>query len=164
MHTLGYPFRPWTEGKSLADGPSIRAYIEDTAKHFGITDHIRLEHRVVSADWSSEDARWTVQVERADTGEILDLTCGFLFSCTGYYRYDHGHTPELPGIEDFRGRVVHPQLWPDDVDVTGQHVVVIGSGATAMTLVPALAESAAEVVMLQRSPTARRRGRAFGSG
>lgn len=153
MHTLGYPFRPWTEGKSLADGPSIRAYIEDTAKHFGITDHIRLEHRVVSADWSSEDARWTVQVERADTGEILDLTCGFLFSCTGYYRYDHGHTPELPGIEDFRGRVVHPQLWPDDVDVTGQHVVVIGSGATAMTLVPALAESAAEVVMLQRSPT-----------
>jgi cation diffusion facilitator CzcD-associated flavoprotein CzcO len=153
MHTLGYPFRPWLDGKALADGPAILKYIEDTAAEFGVTERVRLHHRVVSADWSGAQARWTVEVERTDSGERITLTCGFLFSCTGYYRYDHGHEPEIAGREDFLGAVVHPQHWPADLDVAGRQVIVLGSGATAITLVPALAASAAHVVMLQRSPT-----------
>jgi len=153
MHTLGYPFRPWLEGQSLADGPSILRYIQDTARAYAVDERVRVHHRVVAANWSSDDALWTVEVERTDTGERLTFTCGFLFSCTGYYRYDRGYTPDIPGLAAFEGPVVHPQLWPDDLDVTGRRVVVIGSGATAMTLVPALAEVASEVVMLQRSPT-----------
>ncbi len=153
MHTLGYPFRPWLEGRAIADGPSIRTYVEDTAHELGAASHIRLHHRVITAEWSSELARWTVDVERTDTDETLTVTCGFLFACTGYYRYDHGYSPGFPHQDTFRGRVVHPQLWPEDLDVTGARVVVIGSGATAMTLVPALAATAAHVVMLQRSPT-----------
>jgi cation diffusion facilitator CzcD-associated flavoprotein CzcO len=153
MHTLGYRFRPWTEAKSIADGPSILRYVRQTARDAGIDAKIRLHHRVVSAEWSSDDARWTVEAARSDTGETVRLTCGFLFVCSGYYRYDEGYSPEFPGIERFAGRVVHPQHWPDDLEFAGKRVVVIGSGAAAMTLVPALAETAAQVTMLQRSPT-----------
>ncbi len=153
MHTLGYRFRPWTEAKSIADGPAILRYVRQTARDAGIDERIRFHHRVVSAEWSTADARWTVEAERSDTGETARLTCDFLFVCSGYYRYDEGYSPELPGMERFSGRVVHPQHWPDDLDCAGKRVVVIGSGATAMTLVPALAEEAAQVTMLQRSPT-----------
>ena len=153
MHTLGYPFRPWTAGKALADGPSILEYVEDTARELGVDRRVRLHHRVTNASWSSEDSRWTVTAERTDTGETVELTCGFLYSCTGYYRYDHGYEPDLPGRADFAGTVVHPQLWPAGLNVTGKRVVVIGSGATAVTLVPALAQAAEHVTMLQRSPT-----------
>jgi cation diffusion facilitator CzcD-associated flavoprotein CzcO len=153
MHTLGYRFRPWTEAKSIADGPAILEYVRATASEGGIDANIRLGHRVLAADWSSADARWTVTAERSDNGEAVLLTCGFLFMCSGYYRYDQGYTPEFPGLERFGGEVIHPQHWPEDAECAGKRVVVIGSGATAMTLVPALAEEAAKVTMLQRSPT-----------
>jgi monooxygenase len=153
MHTLGYRFRPWTEAKSIADGPSILRYVRQTARDAGIDERIRFRHRVVSAEWSTADCRWTVEAVRADTGEAVRFTCGFLFVCSGYYRYDEGYSPQFPGMESFSGRVVHPQHWPEDLDYAGKRVVVIGSGATAMTLVPALAERAARVTMLQRSPT-----------
>ena len=153
MHTLGYRFRPWTDSKSIAEGPKILRYIEDTAREGGIDRHIRLNHRVAAASWSSEEARWTVEAERTDTGETVVLTCDFLFANSGYYRYDEGFTPEFPGVESFGGQVVHPQHWPEDLDYAGKRVVVIGSGATAVTLVPAMAQAAAQVTMLQRSPT-----------
>ncbi|MEV5752408.1 NAD(P)/FAD-dependent oxidoreductase [Actinoallomurus sp. NPDC052308] len=151
MHTLGYRFRPWGRAKAIADGASILRYIRDTAAEAGVDRHIRFGHRVVSAEWSSEEARWTV--EAVHDGAPVRLTCGFLYSCSGYYRYDAGHMPEFPGVERFGGTVVHPQHWPEDLDYTGKKVVVIGSGATAVTLVPAMAEQAAHVTMLQRSPT-----------
>jgi cation diffusion facilitator CzcD-associated flavoprotein CzcO len=153
MFTLGYSFRPWKEAKAIADGPSILTYIRDTARDYGIEDKIRFHHRVVRADWSSGDARWTVTAERTDTGQRVRFTCGFLFTCTGYYRYDEGFTPHFDGTERFRGEIIHPQHWPEDLDYSGKRVVVIGSGATAVTLVPAMAERAAHVTMLQRSPT-----------
>jgi monooxygenase len=153
MHTLGYRFRPWTEAKSIADGASILRYVRATASEAGIDRQIRFRHRVVNAEWSSADARWTVEAERTDTGETVSLTCGFLFMNSGYYRYDQGYTPDFPGLDSFSGRVVHPQHWPEDLDYSGKRVVVIGSGATAMTLVPAMAKDAAQVTMLQRSPT-----------
>jgi cation diffusion facilitator CzcD-associated flavoprotein CzcO len=153
MHTLGYRFRPWTEAKTIADGPSILSYVRQTASDAGIDRKIRFHHRVVSADWSSADSRWTVEAECSDSGETVQLTCGFLFVCSGYYRYDEGYTPEFPGLDCFGGQVVHPQHWPEDIDYAGKRVVVIGSGATAMTLVPSLAEQAEKVTMLQRSPT-----------
>ena len=153
MHTLGYSFRPWDGEKSIADGDSILQYIKDTAAEAGVDRHIRYNHRVTAANWSSEDARWHVTAERADTGETLSLTAGFVFGCSGYYRYDHGYLPDFAGMEDFAGTIVHPQAWPEDLDCTGKRVVVIGSGATAVTLVPALARSAVHVTMLQRSPT-----------
>lgn len=153
MFTLGYPFRPWNGEKSIADGADILQYIKDTASDEGIDEHIRFRHRVVAASWSSEEARWTLTVERGDTGGTEQLTCGFLFTCTGYYRYDHGYQPDFAGLDDYRGTVVHPQQWPDDLDYDGKRVVVIGSGATAITLVPSLAERAGHVTMLQRSPT-----------
>ncbi len=153
MHTLGYRFRPWTEAKSIADGPSILRYVRETAHDGGIERNVRLRHRVVNAEWSSADARWTVEAERTDTGEAVALTCGFLSVCSGYYRYDEGYTPEFPGIDRFSGQVAHPQHWPEDLDYAGKRVVVIGSGATAMTLVPAMAKEATQVTMLQRSPT-----------
>ena len=156
MYTLGYSFRPWEDAKSIADGDSILRYIATTARDHGVDRAIRFHHRVVRAEWSSADARWSVEARRTDTGEAVRLTCGFLFSCTGYYRYDEGYTPEFPGLERFGGPVVHPQHWPEDLDCTGRRVVVIGSGATAVTLVPALAEQAEHVTMLQRSPTLRR--------
>ncbi|MFG1954404.1 flavin-containing monooxygenase [Micromonospora sp. NPDC048830] len=153
MFTLGYSFKPWTDPKAIADGDSIRDYVRRTAREYGVTGHIRFHHRVLRAEWDSGTARWTVRARRDDTGEDVALTCGFLFVCAGYYRYDAGYTPDLPGVDAYEGRLVHPQHWPADLDHTGRRVVVIGSGATAVTLVPALAERAAHVTMLQRSPT-----------
>jgi cation diffusion facilitator CzcD-associated flavoprotein CzcO len=156
MLTMGYSFRPWTQPKTISDGSAIRAYIEDTARESGIAGKIRFRHRVVRAAWSSAGACWTVDaIRRDDAGreEPVRFTAGFLCSCAGYYRYDAGYTPEFPGRERFAGRVVHPQQWPDDLDTRGQRVVIIGSGATAITLLPHLAKTAAHVTMLQRSPT-----------
>jgi monooxygenase len=151
MFTLGYRFRPWVGRKSLADGPSILRYVRETARDFGVDEHIRYNHRVVRAEWSTADSQWTVYAETA--GETVVFTCGFLFCCGGYYRYDEGYTPRFTGIEDYEGQVVHPQHWPHDLDYAGKRVVVIGSGATAVTLVPAMAPEAGHVTMLQRSPT-----------
>ena len=153
MYTLGYSFRPWEDGKAIADGPAIRSYVRETARDHGVEDAIRFHHRVVHAEWSSEDARWTVEAERTDTGRTVSLTCSFLYGCTGYYRYDQGYLPDFEGTERFKGTVVHPQHWPEGLDYAGKRVVVIGSGATAVTLVPAMAEKAAHVTMLQRSPS-----------
>jgi cation diffusion facilitator CzcD-associated flavoprotein CzcO len=151
MYTLGYRFRPWTQAKAIAGGPSILSYVRETAAEAGIGEHIRFGHRVIGASWSSAAAQWTVQaVHGTDT---VTMTCGFLLMCSGYYQYDQGYLPSLAGIGDFGGQVVHPQHWPADLDYTGQQVVVIGSGATAVTLVPALAQTAGHVTMLQRSPT-----------
>jgi cation diffusion facilitator CzcD-associated flavoprotein CzcO len=148
MYTLGYRFRPWTDARSIADGPSILRYVRETAEAYGVEDNIRYRQRVVSASWSSDAARWTV---RTETGDVY--TCGFLWCCSGYYRYDAGYSPDFEGVDSFAGTVVHPQHWPADLDVSGRRVVVIGSGATAVTLVPSLAEAGAHVTMLQRSPT-----------
>jgi monooxygenase len=153
MFTLGYSFRPWAGEMSIADGASIRQYIGDTAREHGVDRRIRYHHRVVSASWSTPDARWTVRAERTDTAETVRLRCRFLLMCTGYYRYDRGHRPEFPGLQDFQGVLVHPQQWPEDLDYAGRRVVVIGSGATAVTLVPALARDAEHVTMLQRTPS-----------
>jgi monooxygenase len=153
MYTLGFPFRPWDSDKSIADGTSIREYVEATARDYGIDAKIRFHHKVIRADWSSEDQRWTVEAERADTGGTARFTCSFLFICSGYYRYDKGYTPQFPGVDQFAGQVVHPQFWSPDIDYEGKRVIVVGSGATAVTLVPALAEQAEHVTMLQRSPS-----------
>ncbi|WFE40438.1 NAD(P)/FAD-dependent oxidoreductase [Micromonospora sp. WMMD998] len=153
MYTLGYSFKPWTDPKAIADGESIRRYVRQTAREYDVQRHIRFHHRVVRAEWDSATARWTVHAHRDDTGEDTTLTCAFLFANSGYYRYDEGYTPRLPGVEGYAGTLVHPQHWPPRLDVTGRRVVVIGSGATAVTLVPAMAERAAHVTMLQRSPT-----------
>ncbi len=156
MYTLGYRFRPWQNAKAIADGPSIKAYIEDTAREAGIDQHIRFQHRLVRAEWSSERARWTVTLEAGSVRTPVQISARFLFSCAGYYDYAQGYTPDWPGLADFAGRVVHPQQWPEGLDYAGKRVVVIGSGATAVTLVPAMAMgkgAAAHVTMLQRSPT-----------
>src|SRR5688500_12068418 len=153
MYTLGYRFKPWTHPKAIADGPSILGYIRETASENGIDRKIRFGHKVVGASWSTPDAMWSVDVERVATGERLRLTCNFLFLCSGYYRYDAGHLPQFAGADRFQGRVVHPQKWTPDIDYAGKRVVVIGSGATAVTLVPEMAKTAAHVTMLQRSPT-----------
>ncbi len=152
MFTFGYAFEPWTANKALADGPSIREYVQRTARKHGVDAHVRFGHKVTRLSWSSGDAAWTIEVTRSD-GTTTRILAGFVWMCTGYYRYDAGHTPEFPGRERFRGRVVHPQLWPEDLDYTGQRVVVIGSGATAVTLVPAMTDRAEHVTMLQRSPS-----------
>jgi monooxygenase len=151
MFTLGYSFKPWTEVKALADGPSILRYIRETAREEDIESKIRLKHKVVAASWSTPDARWTLEVDVA--GERKTLTCNFLWMCAGYYSYTEAYTPDFPGRDRFRGEIVHPQFWTDQVDYANKRVVVIGSGATAVTLVPELAKKAAHVVMLQRSPT-----------
>lgn len=153
MFTLGFSFRPWRGEKIIADGASIHDYIKATVDENDLEKHIRLGHRVLRAEWSTADARWRVSAELAGSGERVELTCSFLFACTGYYRYDHGYLPEFEDIDRFDGTIVHPQAWPEDLDVRGRRVVVIGSGATAVTLVPALATRAAHVTMLQRSPT-----------
>jgi monooxygenase len=153
MYTLGYSFRPWTTPKAIADGPSILSYIRETAEAYGIDRRIRYRRRVERAVWSSERGRWTVEARDTATGELVRYSARFLFVCSGYYDYDEGYTPDFPGRERFRGRIVHPQKWTPDVDYTGKRVVVIGSGATAVTLVPELAKQAAHVTMLQRSPT-----------
>jgi monooxygenase len=153
MFTLGFAFRPWTSAKAIADGPAILEYIRDTAREYDLERRIRFRHRVIRADWSSADGRWTVDAERTDTNEVVQLSCSFLFSCTGYYRYDEGHAPSFDGMDQFAGPIVHPQRWPDDLDYEGKRVVVIGSGATAVTIVPAMTDKAAHVTMVQRSPS-----------
>lgn len=153
MYTMGYIFKPWLGDKALADGDSIRNYICDAATENKISGRIRTGHRVQAANWSSEHACWQVDILVTATGEIEQVECGFLYLCTGYYDYDKPHAPEFEGSENFAGTIVHPQHWPRDFDYTDKKVVVIGSGATAVTLVPAMADKAAHVTMLQRTPT-----------
>ena len=153
MHTLGFSFKPWTEAKSIADGPSILKYLKETVAQFGIDQHIRYGQLVTRAEWSSDDATWTVTSTDKHTGASKTIECSFLFMCSGYYSYKKGHTPEFAGRERFTGTIVHPQEWPLNLDYAGKRVVVIGSGATAVTIVPSMAENAAHVTMLQRSPT-----------
>ena len=153
MYTLGYRFRPWRDARAIADGPAILKYIRETAADYGVDNAIRYHHRVRRASWSSHDARWTVEAEIGPEKTVVQLTCNFLYLCTGYYDYESGYTPEWPGIARFRGTIVHPQKWPEDLDYAGKRIVVIGSGATAITLVPAMAQRAAHVTMVQRSPS-----------
>jgi cation diffusion facilitator CzcD-associated flavoprotein CzcO len=153
MYTLGYKFRPWRGTKVLADGPSIRAYVEETADEYGVTPNIRFRQKVVNASWSTEDGLWTVEALDETTGEFATYTSRFLIGSTGYYNYDAGYRPEFPGEDRFGGLLVHPQHWPEDLEYAGKRVVVIGSGATAITLVPEMAKTAGHVTMLQRSPT-----------
>lgn len=153
MYTLGYRFRPWRDNKAMADGPAILKYIRETAAEYNVEKAIRYNHRVRRISWSPDQERWTVEAETESDKSVVQLTCNFLYLCTGYYDYDSGYTPEWPGVERFRGAIVHPQKWPNDLDYAGKRIVVIGSGATAVTLVPAMAEHAAHVTMLQRSPS-----------
>ncbi|MBV9212787.1 MAG: NAD(P)/FAD-dependent oxidoreductase [Actinobacteria bacterium] len=153
MYTLGFRFHPWPDAQAIADGPAIRNYVRETAHNYGIDENIRFRQRVTRADWSSDERRWTVETERTDTRETNSMTCDFLFFCSGYYRYDEGFTPRFEGTDRFQGQIVHPQHWPEDLDYAGKRVVVIGSGATAVTLVPAMAKTAGHVTMLQRSPS-----------
>jgi monooxygenase len=152
MFTLGFRFKPWTSEKAIADGPSIMSYLKETVAEHGIEKNIRYRHKVVAADWSDADNQWTLRVDR--DGEEVEINCSFLLACSGYYNYDKGYTPEFAGADDFQGTIVHPQHWPEDLDYAGKKIVVIGSGATAVTLIPALADSGAgHVTMLQRSPS-----------
>ena len=151
MHTLGYSFKPWTDAKAIADGPSILEYLRETAEENGIDHHMRFNHLVTTADWSSDDATWSLTVDH--NGDALTYTCNFLFMCAGYYSYKGGYTPEFEGRERFGGEIVHPQQWPEDLDFEDKRVIVVGSGATAMTLIPAMADKTAHITMLQRSPT-----------
>lgn len=153
MFTLGYSFRPWSDQKAIADGPSILRYIRETSTEYDLDKEIRYEQRVRRAEWSSETSKWTVEVGVSPQQETILLTCGFLYLCTGYYEYEQGYTPVWPGFDEYRGTIIHPQKWPDDLDYTDKNILVIGSGATAVTLVPAMAETAEHVTMLQRSPT-----------
>ena len=153
MHTLGYSFKPWTQAKAIADGPSIRSYVRETADENGIAEHIRFHNRVKAASWSSADATWTVTIENGETGARETLTCSVLSMCSGYYSYDEGFTPKFNGLEKFQGTLIHPQKWPEDLDYAGKKIAVIGSGATAMTLIPAMTDKADHVTMVQRSPT-----------
>ncbi len=153
IHTLGFGFKPWKGERSLADGDSILAYVREAAAEAGVDRRIRFDHRVTRVEWSPADSHWEVEAERSDTGETVRLTCGFVWSCSGYFAYDEGYLPEFEGIERFAGRIAHPHRWPEDLEYAGKRVVVIGSGATAVSLVPALAEKAEHVTMLQRSPS-----------
>lgn len=153
MYTLGYAFRPWTSPKAIADGESILKYIRDTAKEEGIEKNIRYKHKIIASNWSSQKQQWTIDVEQTDTKEIIQFTCNFLLMCSGYYNYDHGYTPEFKGRNSFQGQIIHPQKWTSDIDYADKKIIVIGSGATAVTLVPELSKKAAKVIMLQRSPT-----------
>jgi monooxygenase len=153
MYTFGYSFRPWQSNAAIADGASILSYIRETAALYGIDRNIRFRHHVKSVSWSSAEAIWSVEADRGDEREPVRFTCNFLIGCTGYYDYAAGYMPEFAGVEKFRGDIIHPQKWPDDLDYAGKRVVVIGSGATAVTIIPAIAEAAAHVTMLQRSPT-----------
>lgn len=153
MFTFGFKFRPWIGDKVLADGPSIKEYVTDTAKEYGVYDKIHFGRKIISANWSSEHAQWTLEAEDESTGDKHSFTCNFVVPCTGYYNYDTGYMPDYAGVEDFKGQLIHPQHWPEDLDYAGKKVVVIGSGATAVTVVPAMTDKAAKVTMLQRSPT-----------
>lgn len=152
MSTLGYSFRPWSRDDVIVRGGDVRDYICDTADEYGVTEHIRFGHRVVAVDWSTEQARWTVTAIAEATDEPVTVTARFVVGCSGYYSYDHAHVPELPGLADFEGDVLHPQFWDPDHDWHGQRVVIVGSGATAITMAPAMADDAAHVTLLQRSP------------
>ena len=152
MHTLGYDFKPWTDAKAIADGPAILDYVRETARENGLIDHVCFGHRVRTARWDSTEARWTLGVDRKDGGRT-EISGGFLYLCSGYYEYEEGHAPRFEGQENFGGRILHPQFWPESLDYAGKRVVVIGSGATAMTLAPAMAQNGASVTMLQRTPT-----------
>ena len=152
MYTLGYAFKPWTEAKAIADGPAILSYLNETAAEHGIDKHIRFRHHVKQAAWSTERAAWIVTATGPE-GDEVQFSCNFLFMCSGYYNYARGHSPDFAGSADFGGQIVHPQHWPEDLDYAGKRVVVIGSGATAVTIVPEMAKTAASVTMLQRSPT-----------
>lgn len=153
MHTLGYSFKPWTEPKTIADGPSILKYLRETAAEYNIDERIKYQHLVTRAEWESETATWTVDVQAGPDKTPTQFTCNFLFMCSGYYSYKSGYKPDFAGAGDFQGQIVHPQEWPEDLDVTNKKVVVIGSGATAVTIVPAIADQVESVTMLQRSPT-----------
>ncbi len=153
MYTFGYGFKPWSDKSSIADGHKILSYIREAAAEYDVEQHIRYQHKVVSASWSSMQSRWLVTAERGDTGEQATISCQFIFSCSGYYDYDQGYTPEFAGIDNFKGQVIHAQHWPEQLDYQGKRVVVIGSGATAVTLVPAMSQDTASLVMLQRTPT-----------
>ena len=153
MYTLGFSFRPWTDPKAIADGPSILKYVRETAEEYGIDEKIRYGLHVKRASWSSAESAWTVEALRVESGEVCRFRCNFLFMCSGYYNYDAGYTPDFEGLKDFRGEIVHPQKWTSDIEYEGKRVAVIGSGATAVTLVPELARTAAHVTMVQRSPT-----------
>lgn len=153
LHTFGYEFKPWVEDQAIASADKILAYLRETASENNIDPHIRFQQKVCRADWSTDKARWLVEIERVDTGERSSMTCNWLFSAAGYYRYDKGYTPEFKGVKNFTGQVLHPQEWPDDLDYQGKRVLVIGSGATAVTLVPAMTDKALHVTMLQRTPT-----------
>ena len=153
MHTLGYNFKPWLDSKAIADGPAILQYVQETAAENDVERHIRYQHRVVLASWSSPRAAWAVKVYREDTGEVREFVCNMLLMCGGYYRYEQGYLPEFEGCNRFSGDIVHPQHWPENLDYHGKKVVVIGSGATAVTLIPEMARDAGHIVMLQRSPT-----------
>jgi monooxygenase len=153
MHTLGYRFKPWLHEKTIADGPAIWDYLHETAEEYGVRPNIRFRHRVISAEWDSGSARWTVTARHEDSGHEKRMTGNFLFMCAGYYDYDKGYRPQFPAEESFGGQIIHPQHWPENLDYAGKKVVVIGSGATAVTIVPVMAQTAASVVMLQRTPT-----------
>jgi monooxygenase len=153
MHTLGYRFKPWRAENAIADGPSIRAYMNETADEYEVRDRIRYHHELKSAAWSSDEARWILEIELKDRDETISLSCNFLSMCSGYYSYERGYLPEFEGMENFKGRIVHPQFWPEDLDYSGLRVAVIGSGATAMTLIPAMAKDVSHITMVQRSPT-----------
>jgi monooxygenase len=153
MYTLGYAFKPWTHSKAIADAPDILNYLHETVAENHLEQHIRFGRKVVAASWSSEDARWQVTIKHTHSGESEVISCHFLHMCSGYYNYAEGYTPEFDGAENFNGQLIHPQKWPEDLDYSDKQVVIIGSGATAVTLVPAMADTAAHVTMLQRSPT-----------
>ncbi len=156
MHTLGFSFKPWTEAKAIADGPSILKYVNEAADEFGLREKIQYGHKVTAAAWASDEACWTLTVQQsgvAGSEAESEFSCNFLFMCGGYYNYDRPHDPEFKNVDAFKGQVIHPQFWPEELDYAGKKIIVIGSGATAMTLVPAIAEQAAEVTMVQRSPT-----------
>lgn len=153
MYTLGYNFKPWTHNKAIADAANILDYLRETVTENQLSDKIRYLHKVVAASWSDESARWLVELERGENAERITLECGFVHMCSGYYNYDKGFTPEFAGRASFKGKIVHPQFWPEDLDYAGKKVAVIGSGATAVTLVPAIAKTAGHVTMVQRSPS-----------
>jgi monooxygenase len=153
LHTFSYEFKAWENKKAIASADSIMAYLRETVAENNMREAIRFGHKVIEAAWSTADARWLVEIERLDTGKRVTMSCGWFFCASGYYRYDEGFTPQFPGRERFTGQIVHPQHWPEGMDYRGKQVVIVGSGATAVTLVPAMAETAGHVTMLQRSPT-----------
>lgn len=153
MHTLGFSFNPWPNPQAIADGPSILQYLHDTADKYGLNDHIRYQQMVESISWSSKNQIWSVTSRHPETGEATNYTCDVIWACTGYYRYDRGHMPDYPGASEFEGQIVHPQFWNDDIDYDNKEVVVIGSGATAVTLIPSMAGRTKHITMLQRSPS-----------